>query len=245
MVNTSSTGEPGGAASADTNPWARIDTWVFDLDNTLYPETSTLFDQINDKMNLYMATLLDMEVCDASRMRQGFYEVHGTTLNGLMREYNADPGPFLDFVHDIDLSRISPAPGLKLQLGDLPGRCLVHTNGTTAHAERVLARLGIEKCFDGIFDIVASDFRPKPQTHAFSRFIDAFGVDPGTAVMFEDKAENLEVPHDLGMTTVWINHRAGDEELPEHAHVHHLSQDIGAFLGKVIREIGYQAADVP
>lgn len=230
MVNKVSTASEscGGAINAD-----RIETWIFDLDNTLYPETSSLFGEINHKMNLYMADLLGLSVAAASEIRQGFYELHGTTLNGLMREYDADPHPFLDFVHDVDLSLIAPAPGLRSQLQALP-HCLVHTNGTVAHAERVLERLGIQDCFAGIFDIVASDFQPKPGAPAFASFIEAFDVDPAAAIMFEDKEENLAVPHDLGMTTVWINHLAASEALPDHAHVHHLSQSVDAFLSAIL-----------
>lgn len=207
-----------------------IRDWVFDLDNTLYPETSSLFGEINHRMNLYMADLLGLDVEAASAMRQGFYEVHGTTLNGLMREHGADPYPFLDFVHDVDLSLIDPAPGLKALLKALPGRCLVHTNGTVGHAERVLGRLGIADCFEGVFDIVASQFQPKPGRPSFSLFLEAFDVDPGTAIMFEDKAENLEVPHSLGMTTVWINHLSETLELPGYDHVHHLGSSTEGFL---------------
>lgn len=207
-----------------------IKDWIFDLDNTLYPETSSLFDEINHRMNLYMADLLGLGVEAASTMRQGFYEVHGTTLNGLMQEYGADPFPFLDFVHDIDLSPIDPAPGLAALLADLPGRCLVHTNGTVHHAERVLERLGIGDCFDGIFDIVASQFAPKPGRSAFSRFIEVFEVEPREAIMFEDKVENLEVPHALGMTTVWINHLSDTTDIPPYDHVHHLSRTTEGFL---------------
>ncbi len=213
-----------------TNGLSDIKDWVFDLDNTLYPETSSLFDEINHRMNLYMADLLGLDVEAASRMRQGFYEVHGTTLNGLMQEYGADPYPFLDFVHDVDLSRIDPAPVLKSLLGDLPGRCLVHTNGTVRHAERVLDRLGIGDCFDGIFDIVASQFQPKPGKSGFFRFAEVFEVEPGQAIMFEDKAENLEIPHAMGMTTVWINYLCGKRDLPQYDHVHHLGSTIEGFL---------------
>lgn len=233
MVNSLST--PG--ASPEKYRLSQIDTWIFDLDNTLYPETCSLFDEINHKMNLYMAALLGLNLEAASAMRQGFYERHGTTLNGLMHEYGADPHPFLDFVHDVDLSRIDPAPDLAQLLANLPGRCFVHTNGTVAHAERVLKRLGIEEYFNGIFDIVASQFQPKPGAQAFAGFVDAFDVEPRTSIMFEDKAENLEVPHALGMITVWINHRAQSrtqaEALPQYDHVHHLGGTIGGFLQAV------------
>jgi putative hydrolase of the HAD superfamily len=215
-----------------------IKTWVFDLDNTLYPETSSLFGEINGRMNVYMADLLDMSVETASALRQGFYERHGTTLNGLMREYDADPYPFLDYVHRVDLSRISPAPRLKSLLRDLP-RCLVHTNGTVAHATRVLNRLGIADCFSGIFDIVASGFQPKPAAPAFAGFIEAFDTDPATTIMLEDREENLAVPHGLGMKTVWINHLAdspdGASALPDHAHVHHVSPSAEGFLADALK----------
>lgn len=212
------------------NAMSGIRDWIFDLDNTLYPETGSVFDEINHRMNLYIADLLELDIEAASRMRQGFYQDHGTTLNGLMQEYGADPVPFLDFVHDVDLSPLDPAPGLAVLLSDLPGRCLVHTNGTVRHAERVLERLGIADCFDGIFDIVASQFQPKPGKSAFSRFIEAFDVEPRRAIMFEDKEENLRVPHALGMTTVWITPLRETQDLPQYGHVHHLGRTTEEFL---------------
>jgi putative hydrolase of the HAD superfamily len=218
---------------------AHIDTWIFDLDNTLYPETCSIFDQINYKMKSYMSNLLEVTPQEADDLRLSFYAKHGTTLNGLMQEYGADPHPFLDFVHQIDLSAISPAPRLGALLSALPGRCLVHTNGSAVHAANVLRKLAIEHVFEGVFDIIASDFTPKPKAKAFEQFITAFDIDPKTAIMFEDKIENLEVPHALGMSTVWVNEAKEAREptppqgRPDHIHpehIHYVTETVDDFL---------------
>lgn len=211
-----------------------IDTWIFDLDNTLYPESSSIFPQINARMKSYMADLLAMTEAEADALRQTFYVKHGTTLNGLMQEYGADPKPFLDYVHAIDVSGIEAHPNLAVLLGALPGRCLIHTNGTTDHAVNVLTQMNLIEAFEGIFDIVASDYTPKPHSAAFDQFIKDHAINPKTAIMFEDKTENLEVPHALGMATVWVNEACGETFPPDEPHLHYTTANVPSFLTKVL-----------
>jgi putative hydrolase of the HAD superfamily len=221
--------------------FAHVDTWVFDLDNTLYPASCRLFDQIDVRMGDFVSRLLNVELAEAKlRQKEMFYK-YGTTLRGLMVEHGITPDEFLDYVHAIDHSPVAANPGLDEALHALPGRKLVFTNGTVAHAEKVLARIGITHHFGDIFDIVHSDFIPKPEMQPYRKFVASTGIRPQTAAMFEDIARNLEAPHTLGMTTVLVtspgNHDA--EKLNsasggiEQPHVHHVTSDLAGFLNSV------------
>jgi putative hydrolase of the HAD superfamily len=215
-----------------------IDTWVFDLDNTLYPASCRLFDQIDIKMGNFVAKLLNVEYAEAKLRQKALFYKYGTTLRGLMTEHGVVPDDFLDAVHDIDHSAVPPDLALDQALHALPGRKLIFTNGTVAHAEKVLARIGITHHFGDIFDIVHSDFIPKPEREPYTKFVKQTGIEPRTSAMFEDIARNLEAPHALGMTTVLVvspdNHDAQhlNRETGGTAreHIHHVTDDLPGFL---------------
>ncbi|MDP6352235.1 MAG: pyrimidine 5'-nucleotidase [Alphaproteobacteria bacterium] len=206
----------------------RIDTWIFDLDNTLYPARSNLFAQIDRRMSEYIAGLLGLGYDAARRLQKQYYRRHGTTLNGLMVNHGIEPKDYLEYVHDIDLTPLSPAPDLDRALARLPGRKLVFTNGSNAHAERVMNRLGVRDRFDAVYDIEAAQFRPKPLPETYARFVDRHGVESRRAVMFEDSAANLEPAAALGMITVWV--REGDAEGTDRAPVDHVTADLVSWL---------------
>jgi putative hydrolase of the HAD superfamily len=218
--------------------FSHIDTWIFDLDNTLYPASCRLFDQIDVKMGQFVSGLLGIPYDEAKRIQKQLFYKHGTTLRGLMVEHGINPDGFLDFVHDIDHSPVPCNPELDEALHRLPGRKLIFTNGTVAHAEKVLARIGVTHHFGDIFDIVHSDFIPKPQLEPYKKFVGQTGIRPETSAMFEDIARNLEAPHVLGMTTVLVTspdnrdaNLLNSEIRP--AHVDHITDDLAGFLSKL------------
>lgn len=182
-----------------------IESWIFDLDNTLYPARVDLFALIDEKMGLYIQRLLDVDAVEARRVQKHYFIDHGTTLSGLMAHEGIDPHDFLDFVHDIDMSRLAPDPALNAALAKLPGRKLVFTNGDADYAGRVLAGLGLADAFDGLFDIHEAQYRPKPHPDAYLGMCRALGVEPGRALFVEDMARNLKPAKALGMATVWVN----------------------------------------
>lgn len=219
---------------------SHIDSWVFDLDNTLYPATCDLFAGIDEKIRAYVARALSLPPIEAHAVQKRLYAQYGTTLNGLMTEHGLDPDGFLDFVHDIDLSPLDGVPDLAPALAALPGKRYIFTNGSLNHAERVMDRLNISHLFNDVIDIRASRFTPKHIATAYDSFLARTGVDPSSAVMFEDLARNLEPAHALGFTTVLVRSAkdwsgepaearpAGPEDHP--AHVHHVADDLGTFL---------------
>lgn len=184
--------------------FAHIETWIFDLDNTLYPHETDLFSQVDVRMTAYICKLLNLDHNAAHKVQKDFYRDYGTTLKGLIEQYGVDPDDFLEKVHDIDYSWLKPDPALRQAISALCGRKLIFTNGDRKHAENTANELGILDVFDDIFDIKAADYIPKPERETYERFLARFNVEPQKAAMFEDLARNLTVPKALGMRTVLI-----------------------------------------
>ena len=185
---------------------AHIDSWIFDLDNTLYPASADLFPQIDRRIRAFVAGALKLSLDDAFILQKQYYWKYGTTLRGLMLNHNIEPDAYLEFVHDIDHAVLSPDTRLAAALARLPGRKFIHTNGSERHAVKVADRLGVSQHFSGIFDIRASNYMPKPEPAPYAALVARHSITPGQAVMFEDIHRNLKPAADLGMTTVWVRH---------------------------------------
>lgn len=184
---------------------SHITNWIFDLDNTLYPPSARIFDQIDVKMGEYIAQLLGVDRVEARRIQKAFFHSHGTTLSGLMEAHGIEPSDFLDYVHDIDLEVIAEDRALVEAIGALPGRKFVFTNGDGPYARRVLERLGLGNSFEAIHDIHATGYVPKPDPDGYSEMCRTLDIKPDRALFVEDMARNLKPAKALGMTTVWVN----------------------------------------
>jgi len=182
-----------------------IRTWIFDLDNTLYPARVNLFAQIDARMSDYVARLLACELAEARKIQKDYFHNHGTTLSGLIAHHGVDPHHFLDYVHDIDMSVLEHDLRVIEGIAALPGRKLVFTNGDAPYAQRVLDNLGLGGAFEAIHDIHATGYVPKPHPDAYRGLCEAYAIDPTTALFVEDMAQNLKPAKALGMTTVWVN----------------------------------------
>jgi putative hydrolase of the HAD superfamily len=219
--------------------FAAIDTWIFDLDNTLYPASCNLFDQIHRRMGEFISGLLGVEIEEARRLQKLYFREHGTTLRGLMNVHEIDPRAFLDHVHRIDLAAIPRDAALGAALAALPGRKLVFTNGTVRHAENILAHLGIAGHFSGLFDIAACGYVPKPDPAGYDALVRRFGIVPARAAMIEDMAKNLAPAAALGMTTVWLRGTIDwAREGAEAGHVHHVAEALAPFLAEIAARRG-------
>jgi putative hydrolase of the HAD superfamily len=214
-----------------------IDCWIFDLDNSLYPASSNLFELIDLRMGEYIAQLLGCDRAEARRVQKGFFRDHGTTLAGLMKEHGVEPRDFLDFVHDIDLARLSADPRVVAALDRLPGRKFVFTNGDEVYARRVLDRLGLANAFEHVHDIHAMDYVPKPDPRAYAAMCERHRIEPTTALFAEDMARNLVPAKKLGMTTVWVDN--GSEQASHEADegwIDYRIADIGDWLSEITRD---------
>ncbi|MCC6864100.1 MAG: pyrimidine 5'-nucleotidase [Rhodobacteraceae bacterium] len=210
------------------NQFSHVTTWVFDLDNTLYPPHIRLFDQIEARMTDWVSRKLGVSSDQADHLRATYWSLYGTTLAGLMAEHDIEPYDFLAHVHDIDFSVLSPDTALVRHIAALPGRRIVYTNADTPYAHRVLTARGLNGLFDAVYGVEHADFRPKPERAAFETVFALDSLDPSTAAMFEDDARNLIVPHALGMRTIHIAPEAAPAP-----HIHHHSDDLTSFLARL------------
>jgi putative hydrolase of the HAD superfamily len=208
-----------------------VRTWIFDLDNTLYPPEARLFDQIEVRMTDWVMSELGLARAEADALRRHYWQRYGTTLAGLMEEHGVDPAPYLHEVHEIDLGALIPDPGLASAINALPGRRIVYTNGSAPYAMRVLARREIGHLFDAVYGVEHAGYRPKPERRAFEAILAADGSDATEAAIFEDDPRNLEEPAALGMRTVLVGPEPGD-----HLHVHHHTTDLARFLRSLVAE---------
>jgi putative hydrolase of the HAD superfamily len=214
-----------------------VDAWIFDLDNCLYPASANLFELIDHRMGAFIQQLLGCDAAEARRVQKNHFRDHGTTLAGLMAERGVDPHEFLAFVHDIDLARITADPALVAAMDWLPGRKFVFTNGDEVYAGRVLDKLGLANAFDGLHDIHAMNYVPKPNPAAYAALCERHAIDPRRALFAEDMARNLKPAKALGMTTVWVDNgsdQASHEADPDYIDYH--IADIGAWLSEIVGE---------
>ena len=216
---------------------SHVESWIFDLDNSLYPPSSNLFALIDERMGAYIARLLGCDAAEARRVQKAHFLAHGTTLAGLMREHGVDPHDFLDFVHDIDLARLAADPALVAALDRLPGRKFVFTNADEAYARRVLGRLGLANAFEGLHDIHAMAYQPKPDPAAYAAMCARLRIDPARALMVDDMARNLVPAKALGMVTVWLDNGSerGGHDADRRA-IDHVADDIAGWLAAILEE---------
>lgn len=208
---------------------AHVETWVFDLDNTLYPPAARLFDQVNGKITGFVMRELALDEAAANALRARYYHEYGTTLAGLMAVDGVPPDAYLDEVHEIDLTALAPDLALRDAITALPGRKIVYTNGSRLHAERVTGALGLAACFEALYGVEDAGYRPKPRAEAFARVFEQDGLAPARAAMIEDDQRNLRAPAALGMATIWATDCDAAEAEP---HVRHVTADLAAFLSR-------------
>ena len=211
-----------------TQRFSHITTWVFDLDNTLYPPSSALFDQIEAKMTAWVMAALKVDRDEADRLRAAYWREYGATVAGLMQVHGIDPIPYLEEVHDISFAPLHPDPELAARIGDLPGRRIVFTNATVPYAERVIEARGLSGLFDAVYGVEQAGYHPKPHPQAFETVFAADGLDPLAAAMFEDDPRNLAVPHAMGMRTVHVAREARPAD-----HIHYHTDNLPAFLARL------------
>lgn len=180
---------------------------IFDLDNTLYPPSRGVVDRVDARINSYMVERLGMSPDDAGSLRARYRDAHGTTLNGLMLHHRVDPDDYLTAVHEIAVEELlTPDPLLGAMLATLEQRKAIFTNGSSTHAERVLACLGVRVHFSWIFSLESVAYIPKPHRIAFETVLARLGVDPSECLFVDDRHDNLATARALGMRTILVSH---------------------------------------
>jgi putative hydrolase of the HAD superfamily len=231
------------SALAMKESFTHVDTWVFDLDNTLYPHHVNLWQQVDQRIGEFISAYLKIPAEEARVIQKDYYRRYGTSMRGMMTEHGVHADDYLAYVHQIDHSPLEPNPAMGAAIARLPGRKLILTNGSTDHAEAVLNRLALAAHFEAVFDIIAADLEPKPAAQTYHKFLRDHDVDPAKAAMFEDLARNLVVPHQLGMTTVLVVPDGTREVVREDwelegrddPYVDHVTDNLTGFLQGLVR----------
>tara|TARA_B100001093_G_scaffold235707_1_gene225927 strand:+ start:329 stop:910 length:582 start_codon:yes stop_codon:yes gene_type:complete len=154
---------------------------------------------------LFISQKLKITQANAYKIQKKMYKTYGTTLYGLIKFYGIEPREFLDFVHDVELSKIKKCSELDNKIKNLPGEKIIFTNGDFNWAKKMLKALGLEKNFHKIFDIIKANYIPKPKKRTYLNLIRDFNILPEKAIFFEDTEKNLEPAFKLGITTVHID----------------------------------------
>ena len=182
----------------------KIKYWIFDLDNTLYSGQTKVFEQVDKKMSAFIAEKLNINIQEAKKIQKEYFHKYNTTLSGMIKHHKIDANEFLEFVHDVNLDFLEKNKELEKEIARISGKKIIFTNGSKAHAENVTKKIGINKLFDGVFDIVDANFMPKPSMESYKKVIQKYKIEPQYCIFIEDIARNLKPAHELGMKTVWI-----------------------------------------
>lgn len=230
--------EPG---PVPARPLSHVSSWVFDLDNTLYPAHCDLFAEIDLRMTDFVARFLRIDTHEARSLQKQYYAEHGTTLKGLMTLHGMAPEEFLAHVHEIDLSPLPVCDRLEAAISALPGKRYVFTNGSRRHAERVTRHMGLDHLFEAMWGIEDSAYHPKPDQRAYDIFCERLSVEPASSAFFEDMDRNLVPAHAMGFSTILVQSDVDWSHEPEGArparsgddpggHIHYVTSDLTGFL---------------
>tara|TARA_B100000768_G_C11122593_1_gene308166 strand:+ start:36 stop:698 length:663 start_codon:yes stop_codon:yes gene_type:complete len=215
----------------------KIKYWLFDLDNTLYSGDTKVFDQVDKKMSKFISEKLKVSIEEAKKIQKNYFHEYNTTLNGMIKNHEIDADEFLDFVHDVDLDFLKADKPLEQEISNLVGKKFIFTNGSKAHASNVTKRIGIEKLFDGVFDIVESDFIPKPSIEPYKKIIEKYKIEPQYSIFIEDIARNLKPAHELGMKTVWIkNDEPWAAKFSDSDFINYKTDNLAKFLKEINKQ---------
>jgi putative hydrolase of the HAD superfamily len=191
-----------------------VDTWLFDLDNTLYPVESGFMGEIEQRMTAYVERLTGLPRDEAYRLQKQYLADYGLTLGGLVAHHGVDPADFHKIFHDMSLEALAQDPELVAAIERLPGRRLIFTNADDVHARRVLDHLGLRHLFEDVFHIGSADYVPKPAPATFARMSATHAIAPAATAFFEDSERNLAPAAQLGMTTVLVGPHAATSTAP-------------------------------
>ena len=211
-----------------------IKYWIFDLDNTLYSAKTKVFNQVEKKMTEYVSNKLNTNMDEARKIQKNYFYKYNTTLNGLIKNHKVDAKEFLEFVHNIDISFLKKDLELSEELKKLDGKKIIFTNGPKKHALNITQKIGIDHHFDGIFDIIDSNFVPKPMLEPYKKLVEKHKIDPNFSVFVEDIARNLKPAYEMGMKTVWIeNDEPWARKYSDSNFVNYKISNLSEFLKKI------------
>ena len=211
-----------------------INCWLFDLDNTLYSGKTKVFEQIDKKMSKFISEKLNVDIKKAKEIQKSYFYEYNTTLNGMIKNHKIDANEFLEYVHDINIDFLQKDISLGEELKKLEGKKIIFTNGPKKHALNITQKIGIDHHFDAIFDIIDSNFVPKPILEPYKKLVEKHKIDPNFSVFVEDIARNLKPAYEMGMKTVWIeNDEPWAKKFSDADFINYKTNNLSEFLKKI------------
>ena len=213
-----------------------VETWVFDLDNTLYRVPPPMYAELDRRMRDFVSEFLGVDGDAAYAIQKEYFRKFGLTLRGLMVDHGLDPRVYETRMGGgLDYSGLKPDRRLQDAIAALDGRKVIYTNAFASHARLVLDILSLSDQFDAVYDIEAAGYRPKPAIESYRDLCDRYGIDARRAVMVDDIPHNLEPAAEMGMTTVWVRTGAAwDEDAAAGPHIHYQTHDIASWLERLV-----------
>ena len=188
----------------------------------------------NKQLSKYISEILNVSLEDARKIQKNYFYKYNTTLNGLIKNHKVDAKEFLEFVHNIDISFLKKDLELSEELKKLEGKKIIFTNGPKKHALNITKKIGIDHHFDAIFDIIDSNFVPKPILEPYKKLVEKHKIDPNFSVFVEDIARNLKPAYEMGMKTVWIeNDEPWARKYSDSNFVNYKISNLSEFLKKI------------
>jgi len=185
-------------------------------------------------MSKYISGKLNVSIVEAKEIQKKYFYKYNTTLNGMLKNHKIDANEFLEFVHDIDIDFLKKDLTLSEELRKLEGKKIIFTNGSKKHALNVIRKIGIEQHFDDIFDIVDSNFVPKPTMEPYKKLVEKHKIDPNLCVLIEDIARNLKPAYEMGMKTIWIeNDEPWAAKFSDSDFINYKTKNLTDFLKKI------------
>lgn len=188
----------------------QANTYLFDLDDTLYNPKLGILKQVESRMHKFIAKQLSLPLYDATVLSNHYYKQYGGTVKGLVKHHNINRDEFIHYCHDIDMSTLKAQPNLALQIDQLDGRKMIYTNSPKPYASKILAKLELVDCFEDIFSLEDANYELKPHNSSYQSLCVKHSIDSQNTVFFDDQLRNLKPAKSLGMTTVWLS---GSEQI--------------------------------
>lgn len=185
---------------------ATITHLVFDLDETLYPPETGLLRAIDRRIELFLQEKLGLELPAVTALRMKYYRKYGTTLRGVHEQHGIDPDEYFHYAYLTGVEDyLTPDPLLRGMLEEIPLRKVIFSNSPSEHITRVLRVLGVDHCFQGIFDIRFSGYLGKPNAFSYRLVLEALAAGAENCLFFDDNPVNLETAKKMGFWTVLVS----------------------------------------